>query len=142
MGNFSFLQAEWAGVLEAASKAEQQSYLDARTACFYARRALELAVSWLYTHDGMLKLPYQAVADGHLVPPVAISVPLKFQREGIKYAELSDEEKDAWDELEWNEDGTTPDEVRADEVKVALQRRHCGQGARGADYPGPARCGW
>jgi type I restriction enzyme R subunit len=28
-----------------------------------------------------------------LVPPKSISVPLKFQREGIKYAELSDKEK-------------------------------------------------
>jgi type I restriction enzyme R subunit len=53
----------------------------------------------------------EAVADGHLVPPKAISVPLKFQREGIKYADLSEEEKDQWDELEWNEDGTAPDAV-------------------------------
>lgn len=30
----------------------------------------------------------EAVADGYLVPPLAISVPLKFQREGIKYSEL------------------------------------------------------
>jgi type I restriction enzyme R subunit len=62
----------------------------------------------------------QAVADKHLVPPVAISVPLKFQREGIKYAELSDEDKAAWDELDWNEDGSTPDEVSADEVNKWL----------------------
>ena len=55
----------------------------------------------------------EAVADGHLVPPKAISVPLKFQREGIKYAELTEEEKDQWDELEWNEDGTAPDEVES-----------------------------
>lgn len=62
----------------------------------------------------------QAVADGHLVPPVAISVPLKFQREGIKYAELSEEEKTQWDELEWNEDGTAPDEVSAEELNKWL----------------------
>ena len=62
----------------------------------------------------------QAVADKHLVPPVAISVPLKFQREGIKYAELSDDEKAAWDALDWNEDGSTPDEVSADEVNKWL----------------------
>lgn len=62
----------------------------------------------------------QAVADKHLVPPVAISVPLKFQREGIKYAELSDDEKAAWDELDWNEDGSTPDAVSADEVNKWL----------------------
>lgn len=29
------------------------------TACFYARRTLELAVSWAYKHDASLKLPYQ-----------------------------------------------------------------------------------
>ena len=55
----------------------------------------------------------EAVADGHLVPPVAISVPLKFQREGIKYDDLSEEEKEEWDALEWNEEGTTPTEVDA-----------------------------
>jgi type I restriction enzyme, R subunit len=47
----------------------------------------------------------QAVADGYLVPPEPISVPLKFQREGIKYENLSDAEKDQWDMLEWDEDG-------------------------------------
>lgn len=62
----------------------------------------------------------QAVADGHLVPPVAISVPLKFQREGIKYAELSEEDKAQWDELDWNEDGTAPDEVSAEELNKWL----------------------
>jgi type I restriction enzyme R subunit len=35
----------------------------------------------------------QAVSDGFLVPPRAVSVPLKFQREGIKYAELSEAER-------------------------------------------------
>ncbi|HYD34240.1 MAG TPA: DEAD/DEAH box helicase family protein, partial [Methylophilaceae bacterium] len=56
----------------------------------------------------------EAVADGHLVPPVAISVPLKFQREGIKYDDLTEEEKEDWDALEWNEDGTIPEEVNAE----------------------------
>lgn len=46
----------------------------------------------------------KAVADEYLVPPRAISVPLKFPREGIRYDELSDEEKDQWDMLEWDED--------------------------------------
>ena len=32
---------------------------DPRTACFYARRALELAVAWAYKHDAALRLPYQ-----------------------------------------------------------------------------------
>jgi len=43
----------------------------------------------------------QAVADRFLVPPRAISVPLRFVREGIKYDDLSDEEKTKWDALEW-----------------------------------------
>lgn len=40
----------------------------------------------------------QAVNDGFLVPPKAISVPIKFQRSGIKYAELSDAEKIKFEE--------------------------------------------
>ncbi|MFZ3004191.1 MAG: DEAD/DEAH box helicase family protein [Undibacterium umbellatum] len=62
----------------------------------------------------------EAVADGHLVPPKAISVPLKFQREGIKYKDLSDDEKDEWDALEWNEDGVTPAEVDAPALNTWL----------------------
>ena len=62
----------------------------------------------------------EAVADGHLVPPVAISVPLKFQREGIRYADLSDEEKAQWDELEWDDEGNVPDEVNAEALNKWL----------------------
>ncbi len=39
----------------------------------------------------------QAVDDGYLVPPRAISVPLKFQREGIKYKDLSPEEQEEYE---------------------------------------------
>ena len=35
-------------------------------------------------------------------------MPTKFQREGISYDDLSDEEKEEWDALEWDEDGTCP----------------------------------
>src|SRR5262245_61503774 len=58
-GPFAFLQAEWPAVYEAASKAANAAHPDPRTACFYARRALELAVSWAYKHDTSLRLPYQ-----------------------------------------------------------------------------------
>ncbi|HUR18700.1 MAG TPA: DEAD/DEAH box helicase family protein [Acidimicrobiales bacterium] len=59
----------------------------------------------------------EAVADGFLVPPKAVSVPLQFQLEGIRYDELSDEEKDAWDELDWDEDGgPPPNEVGAEAI--------------------------
>jgi type I restriction enzyme R subunit len=55
----------------------------------------------------------EAIKDGFLVPPVGVSVPVHFHREGIKYDELSDEEKAAWDETDWDEDGATPDRVDA-----------------------------
>jgi len=52
----------------------------------------------------------QAVFEKHLVAPTSVSVPLKFQREGIKYAELSEDEREQWDALEWTEDGEPPPE--------------------------------
>ena len=61
----------------------------------------------------------EAIEEKHLVPFVAISVPLKFQREGIKYDDLSDEEKQQWDELEWGESGA-PDEVNAGAINQWL----------------------
>ena len=59
MSNFAFLGTEWKSVHEAAVKAESAAVTDPRTACFYARRALELAVAWAYKYDRALKLPYQ-----------------------------------------------------------------------------------
>src|SRR5436305_812008 len=56
---FAFLQSEWPAVYEAADKAAVTVYADPRTACFYARRALELAVAWAFKHDSSLRLPYQ-----------------------------------------------------------------------------------
>ncbi|MBV6519998.1 MAG: hypothetical protein MNPFHGCM_00102 [Gemmatimonadaceae bacterium] len=200
MSQFTFLQREWAAVFEAASKAEGAVHADPRTACFYARRTLELAVSWAFKHDAALRLPYQdnlsalihepslkqaaseavfskarvintlahrsvfqkyraifdyfdsllvgltatprdevdrntyglfdledgvptdaysleeAVRDGYLVPPQAVSVPLRFQREGIRYDELSEEDKDQWDALEWDDEGNVPDRIEAEAV--------------------------
>ena len=59
MSHFAFLQSEWPGVHEAAVRAESQAYPDPRSGCFYARRALELLVAWVYKHDASLTLPYQ-----------------------------------------------------------------------------------
>lgn len=59
MSHFAFLRVEWPGVHEAAAKAEAAALPDPRTACFYARRALELLVHWVYEHDPALRLPYQ-----------------------------------------------------------------------------------
>ena len=62
----------------------------------------------------------EAVADGYLVPPKAIDVPLKFLREGIKYDELSEEEKEEWDALDWSDDGSVPTEVSAEDLNRFL----------------------
>ena len=65
----------------------------------------------------------EAVADGYLVPPTAYSVPLKFVREGIRYDQLSEEEKEHWDSLDWGEqteDGDTPDAVEASDINKKL----------------------
>src|SRR6266568_5689562 len=59
MSQFAFLQREWAAIFDAASKAETGVRADPRTTCFYARRALELAVDWAYKYDPGLRLPYQ-----------------------------------------------------------------------------------
>ena len=61
-----------------------------------------------------------AVADGFLVPSKSVSVPLKFQRQGIKYDDLSDEEKEQWDAKEWSDDGGRPDFVEAEAVNKWL----------------------
>ncbi|PPJ35218.1 restriction endonuclease subunit R [Nocardia nova] len=55
----------------------------------------------------------QAIADGWLVPPQAKTVPLKFIRSGIRYDELSDEEKEYWEDLDWRDDDDIPDQVDA-----------------------------
>ena len=51
-----------------------------------------------------------AIADKYLVPPQAVAVGTQFQRDGIEYDKLSDEEKEQWDALDWGEDGP-PDSV-------------------------------
>ncbi|THD06684.1 type I restriction-modification enzyme R subunit C-terminal domain-containing protein, partial [Metallibacterium scheffleri] len=62
----------------------------------------------------------EAVRDGFLVPPRAVSVPLKFQREGIRYDDLPEDDKDQWDALEWDEDGNVPNRVEAEAVNKWL----------------------
>jgi type I restriction enzyme, R subunit len=62
----------------------------------------------------------EAVRDGFLVPPKSVSVPMKFPREGIKYDQLPDEEKERWDAIEWDEDGTVPGVVEPEAVNKWL----------------------
>ena len=62
----------------------------------------------------------EAVNDKFLVPAKAVSVPIKFQRDGITYDDLTDEEKEAWDATEWGEDGSVPKRVEAASVNKWL----------------------
>lgn len=50
----------------------------------------------------------KAVEDEYLVPPLPVSVPLRFIARGIRYDELSEAEKEQWDMLEWDEEGGDP----------------------------------
>jgi type I restriction enzyme R subunit len=66
-----------------------------------------------------------AINDGYLVPPRGVSVPLKFVREGIRYDDLSEDEKTDWDEFDWGEDEDgnpldPPDEVDAAAINKFL----------------------
>ena len=71
--NFSFLQAEWPALYAEATKAEQAALTDPRTACFYARRTLELAVVWLFQAEGgrsgKLLMPYKPDLSAFLFEP-------------------------------------------------------------------------
>ena len=55
MSQFAFLQPEFSPVYDHARKAESVALSDPRTACFYARLALETAVKWMYERDKALR---------------------------------------------------------------------------------------
>jgi len=61
----------------------------------------------------------EAIEEGFLVPFDPISLPTRFMREGIRYDDLSDEEKDQWDELDWGETGRR-EEIAAGEINQYL----------------------
>jgi len=67
--NFAFLRASWPSLCLESAKAERNIVADPRTACFYARRALELAVSWLYDADRTLARPYKDDLSSMLFEP-------------------------------------------------------------------------
>ncbi|WP_419994516.1 DEAD/DEAH box helicase family protein [Streptomyces boninensis] len=63
----------------------------------------------------------EAVNEGYLVRGQGVDVPLKFQRGGIKYDDLSEEDKEKWDLLEWDtDDGSVPTEISSEELNKYL----------------------
>ncbi len=62
----------------------------------------------------------QAVDDRYLVPFRPVSVPLRFPREGIRYADLSEEEQSQWDLLEWEEGALGGQQIESGAVNAWL----------------------
>lgn len=63
----------------------------------------------------------QAVADGFLKPPKAMGVPIHFLREGIRYDELSDREKEEYEEKFGDPtSGEAPDEISSNALNSWL----------------------
>lgn len=64
----------------------------------------------------------QAVADGYLVPPKLVSVPIRYPREGLKYDDLPEEEKAEWDMIDWGDEefGSDRQQVEAAAVNTWL----------------------
>ncbi len=60
MSNFAFLQTEWPEIYHSARRVEEYVQSDPRSACFHARRTLEMAVQWLYAHDRAFHYPYDS----------------------------------------------------------------------------------
>jgi len=66
----------------------------------------------------------RAVPDGFLTPPLAMKVPLKFPREGVKYAELSEEDKQKYEDTFADSDDNMPDEIGANALNEWLFNEH------------------
>ncbi|MEB3348953.1 MAG: DUF4145 domain-containing protein, partial [Cyanobacteriota bacterium] len=55
---YALIASQWPELHEEAQKVEQFALSDPRTACFYARRTIELLVEWVYDNDGQLERPF------------------------------------------------------------------------------------
>ncbi|HZK32249.1 MAG TPA: DEAD/DEAH box helicase family protein, partial [Corynebacterium sp.] len=70
----------------------------------------------------------QAVAEKHLVPPQVITQDSLFLRQGVRYADLSPEDQQRWENVDWgtDEEGNPldpPDGVSAAEINARLYNR-------------------
>ena len=59
MSHFIFAELEFKEIYSASRRAESLANNDPRASCFYARRALELLVTWVYENANSLTLPYR-----------------------------------------------------------------------------------
>lgn len=61
----------------------------------------------------------EAIADGFLVPPRAVKVPLTFQSRGIRYDDLTEDEQAEWESADWGDDDP-PEKVEAEAINKWL----------------------
>lgn len=61
-----------------------------------------------------------AIADGMLVPPEGIASSLRLPRDGLRYDELSDEEKEQWAALEWGDEGDLPTQLEGSDFNKSI----------------------
>ena len=54
---YALIASQWPELHEEALRVEQCALSDPRTACFYARRTIELLVEWVYDNDSQLQRP-------------------------------------------------------------------------------------
>ncbi|GAA5502683.1 uvrABC system protein B [Deinococcus xinjiangensis] len=62
----------------------------------------------------------EAVQDGYLVPPRGRDATPAFLQRGIRYADLSEEEKDDYDQIDWEEVGGRREEITSGEINQWL----------------------
>jgi len=87
MSQFGFLLPEWPDIHEAATRVEALVLTDPRAAVFYARRALEIAIAWLYRCDTRLTRPYSDNLNALLQEPsfrAAVGQPVALKASYLK----------------------------------------------------------
>ena len=60
---YALISQQWPELHAEALRVEECALRDPRTACFYARRTIELLVEWVYDNDSQLRSQYGSVAD-------------------------------------------------------------------------------
>ncbi|MCT0205765.1 DEAD/DEAH box helicase family protein [Synechococcus sp. CS-602] len=55
---YALIAGQWPELHEEAIRVERFALSDPRTACFYARRSIELLVEWVYANDAQLQRPW------------------------------------------------------------------------------------
>jgi len=65
LSQYALIATQWPELHAEAVRVEQCALSDPRTACFYARRTIELLVEWVYDNDAQLQRPfgYGSLAD-------------------------------------------------------------------------------